>query len=171
MANYPQGEHRNMSENETNTAPAETEAPTVEEAAPQGEATADWKAEARKWEQRAKADFDAANKWREYEVSQKTEYEKLADELSEYKAQAVEAQRKALLYEVASAKGIPAEALDLITGETAEAIEASADKLAALIAANQKTTTSPVPDANQGKPASAGTSAADQFAAALSNII
>lgn len=171
MANYPQGEHRNMSEIETNTEPTETEAAPVEESTPQGDATPDWKAEARKWEQRAKADFDAANKWREYEVSQKTEYEKLADELSEYKAQALDAQRKALRYEVATAKGIPPEALELITGDDQDSMNASAEKLAALIAANQKTTNSPVPDANQGKPATAGTSAADQFAAALSNII
>lgn len=160
-----------MSEIATEATTEATEATTTETAAPQGEATPDWKAEARKWEQRAKADFDAANKWREFEVSQKSEYEKLADELSKYKAEATEAQLKAVRYEVANTKGIPADALELITGDSKEAMEASADKLAALIAANQKTTNTPKPDVNQGKPANAGTSAADQFAAALGNLI
>lgn len=163
-----------MSEIETNNVTAGAEDAQVDapqtEAAPQGDAP-DWKAEARKWEQRAKADYDAANKWREFEASQKSEYEKLADELSKYKAEATEAQLKAIRYEVATAKGIPADALDLITGDSKEAMEASAEKLAALIAANQKTTNTPRADVNQGKPATSGTSAADQFAAALTNLI
>jgi hypothetical protein len=152
------------------TAPVEEATATVDEAAPHGEETADWKAESRKWEARAKADFEAANKWREFEVSQKSEYEKLADELSKYKGEAAEANAKAIRYEVAQAKGIPVEAIELITGNDRESIESSSDKLAALIAAQSKSTT-PRPDLNQGKASATSASPADQFAAALADLI
>lgn len=150
-------------ETEATTAPAETEAP-------QGEPGTDWKTEARKWEQRAKADHDAANKWREFEASQKSEYEKLAERLAQAEATANEATAKAIRYEVATAKGIPAEALELITGNDRETIEASAEKLAALIAAQTKPN-QPKPDPNQGLPATGGNSPKDQFAAAMGNLL
>lgn len=148
---------------EDTTAPVETEAP-------QGEPGTDWKTEARKWEARAKADHDAANKWREFELSQKSEYEKLAERLAQAEASASEATAKAIRYEVATAKGIPAEALDLITGTDREAIETSAEKLAALLAAQSKTN-QPKPDPNQGLPATGGNSPKDQFAAAMGNLL
>lgn len=137
---------------------------------PQGKPDTDWKAEARKWEARAKADHDAANRWREFELSQKSEYEKLAEKVSVFESQASEAQTKLLKYEVAAAKGVPNEALDLLTGSSREELETAADKLLALIA-DQSKPSAPKPDLNQGKPATAGTSPADQFAAALSNLI
>jgi hypothetical protein len=152
------------------TAPVEEVTATVEDVTPQGDDGADWKAESRKWEARAKADFEAASKWREFEVSQKTEYEKLADELSKYKDEAAQANAKAIRYEVAQTKGIPSEAIDLITGNDRESIEASSDKLAALIAAQSKTNT-PRPDYNQGKVSGNSASPADQFAAALADLI
>lgn len=137
---------------------------------PQGETGTDWKTEARKWEARAKADHEAANKWREFELSQKSDFEKMADELSKYKAEAAAAELKAVRYEVATANGIPAEAMELLTGDTRESIQASAEKLAALIAAQSKTNT-PRPDVNQGLPATSGSSPKDQFAAALANLL
>lgn len=152
----------------TNTALEDTTVDATVE--PHGDPGTDWKAEARKWEARAKADREAAAKWREFEVSQKTDYEKLADELSKYKAEAATAELKAIRYEVATAKGIPAEAMELLTGDSRESVEASAEKLAALIAAQSKTN-APRPDVNQGKPATSGTSTKDQFAAALADLL
>ena len=149
---------------------AEVEATATEAEAPQGEAGTDWKTEARKWETRAKADHEAANKWREFETSQKSEYERLAERLAQAEATASEASAKAIRYEVATAKGIPAEALDLITGNDRETIEASADKLAALIAAQSKPNQTK-PDPNQGMPATGGNSPKDQFAAAMGNLL
>lgn len=122
---------------------------------PQGTPETDWKAEARKWESRAKADHELANKWREYETSQKSEHEKLADALAQAKAEASEASSKLLKYEVASQKGIPADALDLLVGSNREDLETAADKLLSLIA-NQSQPKSPRPDENQGKPAPSG---------------
>lgn len=124
------------------------------EAEPQGKAEIDWKAEARKWENRAKAaksDLEDAAKWREYEASQKSEHEKLADQLAEAQALASEANAKLARYEIASLKGIPTEALDLLTGSSREDLEAQADKLLLLIAEQSKPK-SPMPDELQGKP-------------------
>jgi hypothetical protein len=157
-----------MSEETTvETVTAETDQVTDE---PQGKPDVDWKGEARKWENRAKADYEAANKWREFELSQKSEYDKLTEKVSEYEAQAAQAQTKLLKYEVATAKGIPNEALDLLTGSSREELESAADKLLSLIA-DQSKPNAPKPDLNQGKPAIAGSTPADQFAAALANLI
>jgi hypothetical protein len=160
-----------MSE-ETNTTTTEV-TETVETAEVQTEANeTDWKAEARKWESRAKAakaDSEAAQKWREYEQSQKPEQERLAEELTRLKSEASEASTKLLRYEVANQRGIPADAIDLLNGQTREDLEASADKLMSLIANQSKNTIKP--DVNQGKPANANASTAEQFASALGNLL
>jgi hypothetical protein len=137
---------------------------------PQGSQEVDWKAEARKWEARAKADHEAANQWREFETSQKSEVEKMADELARFKAEASESSTKLLKFEIASQKGVPTEALDLLHGSTREELEKSADKLLSLIADQSKPNT-PKPDLNQGKPSSGGQSTGDQFAAALGSLL
>jgi hypothetical protein len=172
MADYtPAWEEQAMSDAEI-TEPT-TEAPTedVVEEQPQGSTPdTDWKAEARKWESRAKADHDAANKWREFELSQKSDMEKLSEELERYKTEASQASLQVARLQVASEKGIPHEALELLTGNSREELEAAADKLLTLVA-NQSKTNTPKPDVNQGKPATGGTSAADQFASALGNLL
>lgn len=152
----------------TETTEATTEVDTTQD--PQGSTDVDWKSEARKWENRAKADHEAAKRWREFETSQKSDVEKMADELNRYKAEASEASTKLLKFEVASQKGIPSEALDLLTGSNREELEYAADKLLSLIADQSKPTT-PKPDINQGKPASGGITTGDQFAAALASIL
>ena len=142
-----------MSDPITTPEPTEVETPVAE---PQGNAQeTDWKAEARKWESRAKAskaDSEDANKWREYEAAQKPVQERLAEELAQAKAQSADAAAKLLRYEIASAKGITGEATRLLKGSTPEELEAEADLLLALIA-NQSKPKTPMPDDNQGKPA------------------
>jgi hypothetical protein len=142
---------------------------------PQAQAEAsetDWKSEARKWEARAKAakaDSEAANKWREYERSLKPEQERLAEELAQVRTEASEATVKLLRYEVATQKGVPSDAIDLLTGSSREELESSADKLLSLIANQSKT---PIkPDINQGKVSANGSSTADQFATALGQLL
>lgn len=134
----------------------EVDAVTTE---PQGDVeSTDWKSEARKWEKRAKeanAFREDADKWREYEAAQKPIQERLAEELNATKAQAQAASEALLRYEVANTKGIPSDALRLLTGSTREELEESADTLLALIATQSKT--KPIlPDVNQGKPALSG---------------
>ena len=156
-----------MSEEASATETEEVQTEEVE--APHGEAGPDWKLEARKWEARAKADHEAANSWREFESGQKSEYEKMAEELTKVKTEAQEANLKTLRYEVAQTKGIPSEAIELLTGSTLEELESSADKLAALMAAPKNT--APRPDLNQGRVSGNTISTKDQFAAAIQNLL
>ena len=143
-----------MSDTEITTTEPTVEAVVTEE--PQGTPVeTDWKAEARKWETRAKAakaDSEDASKWREYEAAQKPIQERMAEELAQTKAAAAEAAAKLLRYEIASSKGITGEATKLLKGSTQEELEAEADLLLALIA-NQSKPKTPMPDENQGKPA------------------
>lgn len=139
---------------EPNTEPVE---PDVVEAEPQGDVeTTDWKAEARKWEKRAKeanAFRDDASRWREYEASLKPEQERLAEELQTVRMEAESARTALMRYEIASEKGIPAEAISLLQGSSREELEEAADSLLKLIA-NQSKPKPPLPDELQGKPAS-----------------
>lgn len=143
-----------MSDTENTTPPAGTEPAETPDAKvePQGDTGPDWKAEARKWETRAKADHDAAAKWREYESSQKTDFEKQAEELAQLKAEAAQAQAELLRLKIASDKGISGEATKLLKGTTQEELESEAELLLSLIASQSKPK-SPNPDANQGQPA------------------
>jgi hypothetical protein len=154
---------------ETNMPTEIVETPTE----PQGEVSeTDWKAEARKWESRAKAakvDAEDASKWRDYEKSLKPEQERIAEELAQAKAEAIESSTKLLKYEIANQRGIPADAIELLNGQSREALEASADKLMSLIANQSKTPTKA--DVNQGKPEGGGNSTANQFATALSELL
>lgn len=131
----------------------ETTTPPVPEA-PQGASDTDWKAEARKWETRAKADHELAQKWREYEDTQKSDHEKLAEELAREKAEATQAKAELLRLKIASEKGITGDATKLLRGSTQEELESEADLLLSLIA-DQSKPKAMKPDENQGKPAPA----------------
>lgn len=137
-----------------------TEEPTIEVEAVEPQGTTpetDWKAEARKWENRAKAskaDSEAAAKWREYEEAQKPLQERMAAELTQTKAEAAQAQAELLRFRIASEKGITGEATRLLKGTTQEELESEAELLLSLIA-NQSKPKSPLPDENQGKPSQA----------------
>jgi superfamily II RNA helicase len=137
--------------NTETTTDEQTPTPPAPEA-PQGAPDTDWKEQARKWETRAKADHDAANKWREYEASQKTEHEKLAEELARAKDEALAASAELTRLKVAASKGITGEAIKLLKGSTPEELEAEADLLLSLIAEQSKPK-GPKPDELQGKPA------------------
>jgi len=115
----------------------------------------DWKAQARKWEQRAKAakvDSEDAQRWREYVETQKTEQEKVADELARAKAEADAAKVELMRIQVASQKGITGDAVKLLKGASLEEIEAEAELLVSLISSSTQPKT-PQPDMSQGKPA------------------
>jgi hypothetical protein len=155
-----------------NTLTDELEQPVETAEEPQG-SDVDWKAEARKWEKRAKdanSLRDAAEKWQEYERSLKPEQERLAEELTSAKHEAESARVQLLRYEIAAEKGIPSEAIKLLNGSSREELEESSETLMALIA-KQSETKQPRPDMSQGRAVSAGgNTTADQFAAAVENI-
>lgn len=130
----------------------------------------DWKAKSRLWESRAKAQKADADKWREYEQSQKTVEERRAEQLAEVQRE-LEAERTARLrLEIAADRGITGEALTLLDGSTREEIEAKADALQTLIASQTKPK-APALDPLQGRPAQASTSTADQFAEAIGGLL
>jgi hypothetical protein len=133
----------------------------------------DWKKEARKWESRAKAaqsDQEAAKKWREYEEALKPVQERQAQELEELKSEAKSAKVNLLRYEVAAENGIPPLAVKLLNGDNKEELEESAQTLLNLLNTEGKQKTLK-PDTNQGKPSVGGSSTADQFASALSDLL
>ena len=78
------------------------------------------------------SDYDelkqAADRLRQLEEANKTEAEKTAERLAAAEKRAAELEAKALRAEVAAAKGVPAA---LLTGSTAEELEAAADALIA----------------------------------------
>jgi len=124
------------------TATTSTVTPEPAEAAavetPAQEST-DWKAEARKWEARAKENKEAAEKLAEIEEASKSEQQKQAEALAAAQARIAEFEQAAQVaswtQEVAEATGVPASAL---RGSTKEEIEAHATTLKALIAEPEK---------------------------------
>ena len=102
----------------------------------------DWKAEARKWESRAKqnladakANEGAAQRLAEIEEAQKTEAQKAQERLEAAEKRAAELELRAARAEVAATKGVPA---DLLSGSTQEELEASADALIAFRGEQQR---------------------------------
>jgi predicted DNA binding CopG/RHH family protein len=74
-----------------------------------------------------------AQKYDEWENAQKTELQKLTDQLEAERAQRIAFEGQALRARVALAKDLPAELVDRLQGETEEELLADADKLLALV--------------------------------------
>ena len=113
----------------------------------------DWKAQAKKWEARAKENFafkSDAEKYREYLESQKTEDEKRAEELSRTRLELEELRTETLKKDVALEKNIPTKVIKYLTGTTREELEASADDILSAFAESAKPNAKPNPE--QGKP-------------------
>lgn len=137
----------------------------IEPAEPQNPADGtDWKAEARKWEARAKENSTAAQRLAEIEEAQKTELQKAIEraEAAEAKAAKFETERQLAGWrsEVAAASGVPAEAL---RGSTKEELQAHADALKPLIAAPR----GPVIPKQGDEPDTSAVSAEREFARGL----
>lgn len=101
---------------------------------PQG---TDWKAQARKWEERAKANKDKADLWdaQQQAVPTVEALQAQIDEMRQAQAQAEKAaERTRALMEVSQATGVPA---DLLKGETAEELAASAQLVNDFVARKQ----------------------------------
>ena len=143
---------------DTNTAAAEEAAQTTTKSAP-AEDTTDWKAEARKWEARAKENAPAAKRLAEIEEANKTEAERVAERIAAAEARAAELEVKALRAEVANAKGVPAH---LLAGSTQEELEAAADALIAFRGEQKQTPSSTAIGRANG--ASVAATPADAFA-------
>jgi hypothetical protein len=117
--------------NETPPAAPEAPAPAPEEAEPaQAKPETDWKAEARKHEQRAKENAAAAAELAALKESQKTEAQKLADRVAAAEKERDDARLEALKVKVGAAKKLPADVVELLRGDTEDELAAHADRLA-----------------------------------------
>jgi hypothetical protein len=83
-----------------------------------------------------KAAKEAQEKLQEKEDAEKSEADKAKSRADRAEARATEAEVKLLRHEVAAAKKVPSEAVDLLQGTTREDLEASADKVLALVKSN-----------------------------------
>ena len=90
-------------------------------------------------------------KLKEFEDRDKTELEKLQERATLAEQELEKARREQSRLSVATRHGIPAEHLDLLHGDTEDALEVQAQKIAALIAANNQP--SRVVVGEQGEPA------------------
>ena len=149
------------------TTPVEDQKPA--ENPQEEESKTDWKAEARKWEARAKENKTAAEKLQELEEAKKSELQKAQEAADKAQKQAEEALAEAARLRIAAKHGIGEDHLDLLTGSSDDELEAKAQKLSALI---KSTTEEPAPkkgawapfDPEEGKSPSGKQSVADQFA-------
>ncbi len=108
----------------------------------------DWKAEARKWEGRAKENSTAATKLAEIEEAQKTEQQKLEDRASKAEKLAADNASDALRARVALEKGLTAAQEKRLVGATREELLADADQL--LVDLGAPVLKVPVPDPSLG---------------------
>lgn len=91
---------------------------------------------------------------KEYEDRDKTEAEKLAERASEAEGRALAAEKALLRKDVALIKGLPADLVDRLRGETAEELSADADALLALLTPAEPPEPAPL-DLGQGNRGSA----------------
>ncbi len=96
-----------------------------------------------------KAAADALAKVKEFEDRDKTELEKLTDQISKAKAEADQARAEALRLKVAAESGLPADLHEFLVGNDEEELRAKAQKLMAATAAATDPRR-PAPDPTQG---------------------
>lgn len=89
-----------------NPNPEDDKTPTPTPPAPPAQET-NWKAEAQKWEKRARENKDASEKLKAYEDAQKSEAQKQADALTEALKRADAAEARNAIVEAAANAGIP----------------------------------------------------------------
>lgn len=132
--------------NDPNPTPEPEPTPTPEPEPAQDPKAAeetDWKAEARKWEQRAKENKTAAEKLKELEDAKKTEAQRLAEERDSHKTRAEKVEGELLRLRVGLAKGLTEAQAKRLVGSTKEELEADADELLATFGGSRPGSTRP----------------------------
>ncbi|MFC9769276.1 hypothetical protein [Rhodococcus jostii] len=95
----------------------------------------DWKAEARKWEQRAKDNAPAVKRLAEIEEANKTEAQKQAERLAALEAENATVKAEALRYKIAAKHTVSDEDAELfLTGSDEQTLTRQAERLAAQFA-------------------------------------
>lgn len=118
--------------------PAEQPAGAPEEKPAEQQASkseTDWKAEARKWEQRAKENTEAAKKLADIEEANKTEIQKAQDRAAAAEQRATQAEQTALKVRIAAEMNVPVEVLH---GSDEATVRAAAQKVLDWAGSNKK---------------------------------
>lgn len=113
-------------------------------------------AERRARRQAEKAANDLAAKVKSYEDAQKSETERLTEQLEQYKATAAKAEAETLRLRVAAESGLPADLHEFLVGDDEDQLRAKAQKLMAATAA-ATAPRAPAPDPTQGAKPGQGT--------------
>jgi hypothetical protein len=140
------------------TAPVETTPEATEETTPDLTAEVEkWKAMARKNEQRAKDNADAADKLSKIEDANKTELEKLTERAAAAEQRAAQIELASIRNEIALEKGLTPSQAKRLVGGTREDLAADADELLADLKVS-KPSVAPSSDAQgkQGEPVGQG---------------
>lgn len=123
-----------MSDNDPTPEPETDPAPEPQSEPEPSKDEPDWKAEARKWESRAKENKDAAARLAELEEAQKTDEQKQQDRLAELESTAKTSTLEAARLRVALRKGLTETQAKRLVGDSEEDLEADADELMATFA-------------------------------------
>jgi hypothetical protein len=141
--------------------------PAQDTTEPSDQAEIDWQAQARKWESRAKANKAAADELAAIKDAAKSDAERQAEAIAKLTAERDQLASVQLKTQIAAAKGLPADAVTLLTGNDQASIEASADLLNQLIT-NAGAPKTPKPTVAQGvSPAKDNKHELREFAAQL----
>lgn len=124
-----------MSDAPATEAPEAAEAPAQEQPKPE----IDWKAKAREWESRAKANKAAADRLAEIEEASKSEAQRAAERLAAAEKEAATARQEALRLRIAARFQIGDDDADLfLTGSDEETLTRQAERLAGRAAERKK---------------------------------
>ena len=115
-----------MSEQPITPAPETPEPPAQE---PPAKPETDWKAEAKKWETRAKENKGAADRLAQLEESQKSEQQKLLERAEAAERERDQVRTEALRLRIAHEKGLTPKQAARLRGSSEEELMADADDL------------------------------------------
>lgn len=147
----------------TTEAPAEVEAPETQELGDGGKKALQAEREARKQAEKNAAELSARLK--EFEDSKLSDLERAQKEAADNAAELARLRSENVRNKVALDKGVPADLVEFLTGDTEEAIAAKAD----LLLARLNTPGTPKPDPSQGAKGSAAALNGDPLLDTLKN--
>lgn len=141
------------------------------------DAQIDWKAKAREWEAKSKANHKRiqelepkATQFDALEQASKTDVERFQEKVTQLTQAQADAERRALVASVALDKGLPASLARRLQGDSQGELEADADELLAQFPQTDNGPRRPAPDTSQGSSAS-GRSPEQEAAGWLQNLV
>lgn len=115
--------------------PTTAQPPAIDPPAADPKPETDWQVEARKWEQRAKENKDAAKRLAEIEEANKTEVQKATDRATAAEQRATVAEQTALKTRIAAEMNVP---IEVLHGDDEATVRAAAQKVLDWAGSNKK---------------------------------